>query len=79
MPWKRNEKVNIPVKEIGASRALYIDRDTTHVLVRVKSTDDHDLELEMTMRQATKLIEQLMQVHNAVNPPLRTSRGGVGL
>ena len=79
MPWNRNEKINIPVKEIGASRALYIDTDTTHVLIRLKSTDNHDLELELTPRQAATLIEQLMQIHNVLNPPLRTSRGGSGL
>lgn len=76
---KKQERVELVVKNIGASRGMYVDEDNQKVLLTLKTTDNQTIELEMSSRQAAKAIEGLLSVYNAINPPLRTSRGGIGL
>lgn len=73
--WSRDPKVDLTCKEIGASRALYQGREEeARVLLRVATTDDQVVEIEMSARQAGTLIEQATQAYYAIVPQLRTRR-----
>lgn len=71
---------SINVKSVEASRAIFVHQDQIP-LTRIKFTldDDATVEFDLTIHQATALIEEMMAAYNAIVPVLKTSRGGFGL
>lgn len=73
--WKRDPKVDLTCKEVGASRALYQGRDEeARVLLRLATTDDQIVEIEMSAKQAATLIEQATVAYYAIVPQLKVRR-----
>lgn len=79
--FKRRKVIHFDVKSATAARAIFQQGRGAIPKVQFKflTYDDEEVEFELEMIEAGKMIEQAMSAYNAISPPLKTSRGGFGL
>lgn len=72
-----NSPEPIPVKRIGASRALFLSEGVSRIDITVELDYGNRIRLEMDPQLAHKLIRELTASYIAINPPIRNYGGGV--
>jgi len=79
--WKKKPIIRYEVEKATAARAVF--QTTKGAIPRIElnfETESGDrIQFDMDIETAGRMIEQAMSAYNAIVPPLKTSRGGLGL
>lgn len=78
---KSTATIRYNIADVSASRALFQSgpRTIPRVEIKMVTEDGENLIFELDHLQLAELIEHTMAVYNTIFPPLKTSRGGLGL
>lgn len=74
LPHRKEPRLVIDVAKVTGSRATYVDRETSHILLHINTTDGDLLTLEFTVDQGRQAIETLTHSYYAIVPPLANRR-----
>ena len=79
-PWSKEKAVHLDIEKVAASRAIFQGaKEIPRVRISMTTTDSQEIDFELDIDQTRSLIEQVMATYNTILPPLKTSRGGIGL
>lgn len=73
---KGREGRTIPVKSVRASRARYVTPDIQRCELEIELEGGERIILDMNVEQVAKAVHELINVHDAIHPPLRPRMGG---